>query len=394
MITVGPYVRLLALPQVRQLVVASILGRIPVGLTTLSLLLFLQSRMGSLADAGFAAAYYVLGLAVMAPVIGRAVDRAGPRRVLIVCSAVYPTALLVLTLIALWGAHRVGIFAAAIAAGASLPPITVCVRALYPRLVTDPALQRTAYSLDSAIIETVFILGPALAAGFAALGTPAAAVLTAALCAAAGGAWFLGAEPVRAWQPRGRSMPTHGINPLRDGRLRGLIAAAFLFAAAFGLFEIAVVGFATNHGVPAAGGVLLALASFGSVLGVLAYGGRPWRLPASRQFLVLLVLMTLGLAMLAPIEDLSLFALVIVVASTPMAPVIAANSVLVSRIAPADRVAEAFTWTSTALLAGISAGTATGSMLVERYSSSIVLLAAAGAALGAALVAFPATAGK
>jgi MFS family permease len=389
MIAKGPYAQLLALPQVRQLVISSVVGRIPVGLTTLALVLFLQSRMGSLADAGLAAACYVLGLALTAPVIGRAVDRAGPRRVLLACTAVYPTALVILTSIVLMAAHRRWVFAAALAAGASLPPITVCARALYPRLVREVSLQRVAYSLDSAIIEAVFIVGPALAAGFAALGIPAGAVLLAAACAVAGGILFLRAEPVRAWQPRGHSVAARTISPLRDPRLRGLIAAALLFATAFGLFEIGVVGFATAQGAPAAGGVLLALASVGSVLGVLVYGGRSWRLDVGRQFLVLLALMTVGLAMLAPIDSLPLFALVVVVAAAPMAPVIAANSVLVSRVAAEDRVAEAFTWASTALLAGISAGTAVGGMLVERYSPPFALLAAAGAALTAALVAYP-----
>jgi MFS family permease len=210
MIAASPYARLLRLPQVRPLVLSSIVGRIPVGLTTLALVLFLQGRAGSIADAGIAAASYVLGLAVMAPVIGRAVDRLGPRRVLLACTALHPTALLGLTLIVLVDAHRAWVFAAAIIAGASMPPITVCVRALYPRLVDDAALQRTAYSLDSAIIETVFILGPVLAAGFAAIGAQVGAIWLSAACALGGGAMFLNAGPVRDWQPRAAGGPPYG----------------------------------------------------------------------------------------------------------------------------------------------------------------------------------------
>lgn len=391
MLAAGPYGRLLQLPQVRQLVVSSVIGRIPVGLSTLALVLFLQGRADSLADAGLAAACYVLGLAAMAPVIGRAVDRAGPRRVLLACIGLHPTALVGLTAIAFAEAHRGWVFAAALVSGASMPPITVCVRALYPRLVTDASLQRTAYSLDSAIIEAIFILGPMLAAAFAAAGAEVGALWLSAACALGGGLLFVDAEPVRAWAPRTTGLPPAGKSPLRDGRLRGLLAAAALFAFAFGAFEIGVVGFATRRGVPAAAGLILALASVGSVLGVLAYGGRSWSLDAGRQFLVLLTLMAAGLAALAPIQNVALFAVAVILAAAPMAPVIAANSVLILRVAPKERVAEAFTWASTALLAGISAGTAAGGTLVERYSPAAALLAASVATLIATVMAYPAT---
>jgi predicted MFS family arabinose efflux permease len=104
--------------------------------------------------------------------------------------------------------------------------------------------------------------------------------------------------------------------------------------------------------------------------------------------------MALGLGIMALIEDLVLLCVVVLLAAAPMAPVIASNSVLVSRSAPRDRVAEAFTWASTALLTGISGGTALGGVLVERYSPSITLLAAAVATLAAAAVAYPALASE
>jgi hypothetical protein len=229
-----------------------------------------------------------------------------------------------------------------------------------------------------------------LVAGFAAAQIQVGAIWLSAACALGGGLVFLNAAPVRAWQPRA-DLPPAGRSPLGDGHLRGVLAAAALFAFAFGAFEIGVVGFASENGVPAAAGVILALASLGSVLGVLAYGGRSWSLDAGRQFLVLLLLMAGGLTVLAPIPSVPLFAAAVVLAAAPMAPVIAANSVLVLRVAPKERVAEAFTWASTALLAGISAGTAAGGTLVERYSPAAALLAAATATLAAAVVAYPVT---
>jgi len=393
MIAASPYARLLQIREVRQLVISSVIGRIPVGLSTLALVLFLQSQASSLGAAGVAAACYVLGLATVAPLVGRALDRLGPRRVLLACNALHPLAMVGLTVMAWSGAQRGWIFAAAFVSGASLPPITVCARALYPRLVSDAALQRTAYSLDSAIIETVFILGPMLAAAFAAAHAQVGAIWLSAACALGGGLLFVNAGPVRAWHSLASGSAPAAASPLRDRHLRAVFAAAMLFAFAFGAFEIGVVGLTAAHEVPAAAGVILALASVGSVLGVLAYGARSWPLDAGRQFLVLLLLMAAGLAGLSALAlyaTVPVFAAAVVPAAAPMAPVIAANSVLVLRIAPKERVAEAFTWASTALLAGISAGTATGGTLVERYSPTAAFLAATTSTLLAAMVAHPA----
>jgi hypothetical protein len=311
---------------------------------------------------------------------------------MLTCMTVHPSAVVALTVLAPGGAHSSWILAAALISGASMPPITVCVRALYPRLVADASLQRTAYSLDSAIIEAVFVLGPALAAGFAAVGLQVGALWLSAACALGGGLLFLDAGAVRAWRTRHENpRSADGKSALWNRRLAGLIAAAALFAFAFGAFEIGVVGFAAGNGAPAAAGLILALASFGSVLGVLAYGGRSWSLDSGKQFLMLLGLMAGGLAGLVPIRSLELFAAAVIVAAAPMAPVIAANSVLIAKVAPRDRVAETFTWASTALLAGISAGTATGGALVEHFSPAAALLAASAATVLAAAVAYPAT---
>jgi predicted MFS family arabinose efflux permease len=69
-----------------------------------------------------------------------------------------------------------------------------------------------------------------------------------------------------------------------------------------------------------------------------------------------------------------------------MAPVIASQSVLVSRLAPREMLAESFTWGATCLLGGISAGIAAGGVLAEYTSPAVILLAAATSALLAAVV--------
>jgi hypothetical protein len=75
-----------------------------------------------------------------------------------------------------------------------------------------------------------------------------------------------------------------------------------------------------------------------------------------------------------------------VIAGVPMATVIAIQSMLVSQLTPRDMLAESFTWGTTCLLGGISAGLASGGWLVERVAPGGAMAAAAGTtAAGAAL---------
>jgi MFS family permease len=379
------YAELFRVPGLGATYVASIVGRLPIGIATLAILLFLRERSGSFAVAGTAAACYVLGLSVIAPALGRLMDRLGPRPVLSLSAVIYPLALAALIALVLASADAWWILAAAAAAGAAFPPVTVCMRAMYPRLVADPALLHTAYSVDSALVETTFILGPALVAGFVAFGAPAGAVALAAVCAAAGTVIFLRSPGMRAWVRRD---PPHGslLGPLRFAPLRAVFAANALYAVAFGLYEMAVIARTAHLGSPAAAGVVLALASVGSAVGVLFYGGRQWSAPVPRQFLAAVGCMAAGLLLLAPLEQLWPFAAANVIAGAPMAPVIAVQSLLVSRLTPRGMMAESFTWSTTCLLGGISAGIALGGLMAEHTTSAVILLTAAASTLLAGVV--------
>jgi predicted MFS family arabinose efflux permease len=59
----------------------------------------------------------------------------------------------------------------------------------------------------------------------------------------------------------------------------------------------------------------------------------------------------------------------------------ASQSILISRLAPRDMLAESFTWSATCLLSGISAGIAAGGLAAEHLSAATILLIAAGMTL-------------
>jgi MFS family permease len=387
MLALKPYAVLLAAPEVRYLFAASVIGRLPVGMTGLAILLLVQDATGSFAAGGAATGSYVAGLACVAPVLGRIIDRRGPRATLFACGALFPAALCALAYAVAAQAPSTLVFLSAAATGASFPPITVCMRTYLRQRLADEAALSTAYALESVLIEVMFIFGPLLVALFVAAASPSSAVGFAAACAAIGVLLFLRAQALRSWRIEARGQLSL-LGPLAQPGFLPLIAVVVCYAVAFGLTEIGVAAYAAEAGRPALAGVLLGLMSVGSAVGGLVYGSRHWRGPLLGQFALMLAIMGTGLLVLAaPWKPLA-FALCSVLGGVVMAPALIIQSMLVAKTAKAEHTTEAFTWSTSALLAGVGLGAALGGLLVEGWRSPAAFAAAGTAALIAGLGAY------
>lgn len=386
MISLLRYSALLSQPVLRSAIVASFLGRLPIGITGLAILMLAQLASGSFARGGTVAASYTVGLATLAPALGRIIDRYGPRDLLLASAFAFPTALLAL-IFALQSTVPIWIAAAlASAAGACFPPITVCMRTFLKQRLKEDALLAAAYSLESVLIETIFILGPLLVALFVALVSPAAAVAFAAVCGCAGTLLFRGSRALVEWRIEPRR-PSSVFGPLAERGFVPLLIVVVCYASAFGLVEIGTMAYSAELGRPAFAGVLLGIMSVSSAAGGLVYGSRSWGLPLARQFPLALGVMGLGIAPLAPIAPAWAYALWCLPAGLAMAPALIMQAMLVAKLSRPQHSTEAFTWSSTALLSGVSVGLALGGMLLEYGQSSWALGAAALLSLAAGLLA-------
>ncbi|HWA37333.1 MAG TPA: MFS transporter [Burkholderiales bacterium] len=384
MISLARYSALLAPRDLRQAFAVSVLGRLPIGITGLAILILIQGTTGSFSIGGLASGCYVAGLAAVAPVLGRLIDRYGPRLTLLASAVLFPAALIGLALSVRWGAPAAVMFALAAAAGAAFPPITVCMRTYLKRRFADDALLAAAYSLESVLIELIFIVGPIFVAVFVALATPTSAVVFAALSGFAGTILFLRSPAMRGWTIEHRSQKSL-LGPLVERGFAPLIAVIFAYSTAFGLMEIGITAYATERGQPALAGVLLGIMSAGSAVGGLAYGSRSWNFPLARQFAGALGLMGLGLAVLTLGWNPWAFSFWCAIAGIIMAPALIMQAMLVAKTARPEHSTEAFTWSTSALLSGVGAGLAAGGALLEISHARAALAAASVMAIGAAL---------
>jgi len=221
-----------------------------------------------------------------------------------------------------------------------------------------------AFALDAVTIEINFTLGPAIVAGIlATLGATTAFATSIAVVVIS----FLIFASSRALdyfklEPHAER---HLFGPLTEPRLWVVFIATAGITTCFGFLEVGYPAYATWLAAPALGGVLLAINSIGSAAGGTVYGGLHFRMPIERQFAFALGLMSLPLVVHAVFQQPVVFAITAFFAGALIAPSIAAQNVLVSRLAPPQYATEAFTWSSCFILLGLGAGMALGGLLVE-----------------------------
>lgn len=386
MISLQRYAALFAFRDLRSAILASLVGRLPIGITGLALLLLVQARESSFADAGLVTSAYLGGLAGIAPLVGRLIDRLGPRPVLLAAGLAYPLTLITLVNAVNRGASLGLVLVLSFLAGATLPQVTTCMRTLYRRHLQDDSLLVAALSFDSVVIEAVFIVGPMLVAFVVATGSPDYAVLLGAACAALG-ALFITRTPAMAQWAVERSERRSLLGPLHDSGFRRLLAILLCYAAVFGLVDIGVATYFHEIGRTALTGVILGVMSIGSATGGLAYGSRSWHLPLQRQFAWSLVIMGLSIAPLATVPHPFLFGSLALISGLTMAPPLIIQSTIVAKTMPTPQMAEAFTWVTTAMLCGVGLGFALGGIAAEVQGAASVFLLASCVTVGVGLLA-------
>lgn len=383
------YARVLRAPHARALLLAELPARLPVGINGLAIVLFCREHTGSYAAAGAVAASFGAAVGLTSPLIGRLIDRRGLAPVVVPFSVAHAVAMAALVVCGLQDAPLGVLIALAAAAGAFIPPLGSISRAMWPRLLAneDPGLLATALAMEGVMIELIFVSGPLLTAGLAALIDPAAALALSPVLLLVGLAGYLVQPPVRAWVISEHADGHGPWGALRSPGIRTLILTTLPMGFCFGAMEVTLPAFSEHEGQRALAGVLVAVWSLGSAAGGLAYGARHWEGPAGRRYARLAALLPIGYLPLALAPSMAVMAVLAVIAGFCIAPTLTAANQIAGDVAPAGAETEAYTWPTMALVAGIAAGNWAAGALVEGASWRWGCLAAAGAAGVAAALA-------
>jgi predicted MFS family arabinose efflux permease len=270
--------------------------------------------------------------------------------------------------------------------GFSYPPSPSVLRARFPELLrTRPELIQSAYALDSVLLELSFVGGPLIVAAVVAGIGPGAALVVSAAAVLGGVTIFVSAlSPSLHEPPRDEARGLLGV--LRTPGITTLVLTMFPVGFAFGALEVSIPAFSLEHSRPELAGVLLAIWAIASAVGGFVYGVRPRRSPLADLHHRLTIL--LPLAFLPPLfaPSIPVMGLLLVPAGVLIAPIIATRNELASAAAPPGTKTEALTWPLTALVAGLSSGTALGGVLIDGSGwHAAVLAAVVGAGVGGAI---------
>lgn len=385
------YRSILSLPGAVGFTSAGALGRLPLSMTGLGIVVLITERSDDYAAAGIIAAVYVLIAAVFAPVQGRLADRFGQAPVLAAAGTIFAIGTVALLMTVDHTLVAASVAAAIMGIGAPQAGNMVRSRWTYA-LSDDRSRLQTAFALEAVLDEAVFIIGPVLVTVLTLNFLDWSGLAVAGACAIVG-AWGLAAQ--RSTQPPHIDPTSQPREPLVLALLVPLVIAAVGLGILFGSTEVLVVAFTDERGQKSLAGLVLAIWAIGSLCAGLVVGTRPPPDDAVKR----LQWTTAGLVVLfAPLPfapNTAVLTLGFFLAGLMVAPTLITAVHLVELNTPNSRLTEALTWTTTGLSIGVAVGAALAGVLVDRWSASVgfVLPVAAAMLAAAVALAYPQSAG-
>ncbi|MFI7421629.1 MFS transporter [Nonomuraea sp. NPDC049684] len=380
---VGPYRGLFKGPGVKGFVLAGLVGRMPMSMLGIGVVLLISTVTGSFATAGAVGATTNVAFAIAAPLSGRLVDRFGQNRVIAPFSVVNALAMAALMLSAALRLPEWTLYVSGLLIGASSLSIGSMVRARWSTIHGGTGTLHTAFAFESVADEVVFVTGPALVTVLATAVNPYAGLVVALVCML-GGCLALAAQ--RRTQPPVQPIRTGGGTPILIPGI-ALLACVYLgLGAVFGSVDLIMVAFAEEHGVKGASGFLLAAFAGGSMVSGLWFGSREWRISLRARFIRALGVFVVGLLPIMLVDDPWVMAAVAFVAGLAISPTLITGFSLTERLVPPSLLTEGMAWISTSIGFGVAIGAWAGGRLTDSFGASSAFGFAVCAALTAAVV--------
>lgn len=347
-------------------VLVAFIGRLPIAMSQLGVLLLIAGTTGSYAAGGASAGALATANALGAPLWGARADRLGQRRVVLFQSLAGSAALAGVLVAAHSGLAWGWAAGASAVAGLLMPQIGSLARVRWRPIAAGSGdehhLVDTAFSYEGAADEASFVLGPALIGLAVAVADPTIALAAAVVMLAVFGTWFGLHETASI--THAATSGTSRAGRLLTPALAVLGVTQLVIGMVFGSVQTGTAALSTSAGQPGLAGLFHALLGVGSVAAGLAMAalpasfGLPDRLRAFTAALVVLA------APLLLVDSLAALAPVLLVLGLSIAPSMITTFTLAERITPPSRTGAAMT----ALAAATGIGYAVGAAIAGRLA--------------------------
>ena len=339
------------------------LGRIPMAMNTVAIVFLVSDVRDSFALAGLTSAFYTLSGAIFSPRVGKLADQYGTRSVLLPVTAI--NAVATLGLLYFIDHSTIGLLLLAAVCGATFPNIGSYTRTRWSRSIDDQKELSSALSLESVFDETAFVVGPAFAGFLLSLYGSHSPLLAGIVFLVIGGVGLALTSTDHGGFERVHDDHTRGILaiPYVKSLLLSLIALGLLFGSNF----VVIIAVAKEAGRVSEGGLWVGLYPIGSTISGLIYGFIHWKISSSIRYTVSLAVMTVCTSGILFFQDLDTIVFWIIISGVAIGPALISANAYMKELVPLSRLNEAFAFVSAALSIGITIGSTSAGLIVEKF---------------------------
>jgi MFS family permease len=339
------------------------LGRIPMAMNTVAIVFLVSDVRDSFALAGLTSAFYTMSGAILSPRIGKLADQFGTRSVLLPVTAI--NAVATLGLLYFIDHSTIGLLLLAAVCGATFPNFGSYTRTRWSRSLNDQKELSSALSLESVFDETAFVVGPAFAGFLLSLYGSHSPLLAGIVFLVIGGVGLALTSTDHGGFERVHDDHTRGILaiPYVKSLLLSLIALGLLFGSNF----VVIIAVAKEAGRVSEGGLWVGLYPIGSTISGLIYGFIHWKISSSIRYTVSLAVMTVCTSGILFFQDLDTIIFWIIISGVAIGPALISANAYMKELVPLSRLNEAFAFVSAALSIGITIGSTSAGLIVEKF---------------------------
>ena len=339
------------------------LGRIPMAMNTVAIVFLVSDVRDSFALAGLTSAFYTMSGAIFSPRVGKLADQYGTRSVLLPVTAI--NAVATLGLLYFVDHSTIGLLLIASVCGGTFPNIGSYTRTRWSRSIDDEKELGSALSLESVFDETAFVVGPAFAGFLLSLYGSHSPLFAGIVFLVIGGVGLALTSTDHGGFERVHDDHTRGILaiPYVKSLLLSLIALGLLFGSNF----VVIIAVAKEAGRVSEGGLWVGLYPIGSTISGLIYGFIHWKISSSIRYTVSLAVMTVCTSGILFFQDLDTIVFWIIISGVAIGPALISANAYMKELVPLSRLNEAFAFVSAALSIGITIGSTSAGLIVEKF---------------------------